>query len=121
MTAQQLTDEEWQISNELARALAGRMVSHNLVKQSMVYSAQYSPQNTARVLIDWLHRLTQLGETFASGKDIGPERQNLELILLPALKTHPKSNWTLLLGWVARLMLFYAPRFESSKSKGRRR
>lgn len=116
-----LSEQEWKLSHQLARALAGKMVSPNQVKQAMAYASQFPPDQAPRALIGWLQRLTQLGETFASGKKADLERENLMQVLSPALKNHPDLDWRLLLGWIARLMLYYAPRATSTKPRGGRR
>lgn len=106
MSTKELTDAQWKLVGDLARQLRSRRVSANLVRQAMTYSAQYP---SAAALRDWLRRLANLGETFASGKYTNKDREALNEVLRPVLGEHADMDWTLMLGWIARLMIAPQP------------
>ncbi len=102
MSAAEMTPAQWELAHQLARQLRQRRVSANLVRQAMTYSAKY-PSTAA--LSDWLRRLANLGETFASGKYTHKDRESLAEVLRPALGKQADLDWTLMLGWISRLMI----------------
>ena len=115
-----LSPAEWKLVEHMARDLAQKRVSQNLVRQALAYT-QRSPG--VGPLRGWLRRLVELGAAFASGREdvTRQERENLRAVLDPALKANPESDWPLLLGWTSRLMLAYAPQKAEAPDARRRR
>lgn len=109
----------WNLVDGLARSLAQQRVSANLVRQAAAYSSRYPQTNELK---SWLERLVKLGATFASGREdvTTQERQKFQETLAPLLEKYPNLDWTQVLSWVARVMLYYMPQKTQAPGTARR-
>lgn len=100
MNRENVTPSQWELIREVSLGLRGR-VSHNTIRQLMFFAEQVS---TTGALRDWIMRLSNLGETYASGSRDRRSRQALNEVLLPKLRRNMGEDWALILGWVARYL-----------------
>jgi hypothetical protein len=129
MSAPQMSEAQWQLAETLAKDLAYRRVSHNLVRQATSYTTALrdtpeldTPERATRRLANWLERLNRLGATFASGRTdtTEAERKNLKEAIAPLVARFPLENWGLILAWTARLMLYHAAENAPARPAGPR-
>ena len=113
----EMTERMWKIAHALAADLALNRVSRNLVQQA----AEYLRHNPQATLGDYLLRLERLGDTFAGGKSGRLERKDLRRALGRVRWPGDMDKTLLTLGWIARLVDYYAQRpDEASRHSGLR-
>lgn len=100
----EMTEKMWEIAHTLAADLALNRVSKNLVQQT----AEYLRSQPKASLSDYLARLERLGDAFAGGKSGRLERADLRRALGRAKWLKDTRSSTLILGWIARLVDYYA-------------
>lgn len=99
----EMTERMWEIAHTLAADLALNRVSKNLVQQT----AGYLRSRPAASLSDYLARLERLGDAFAGGKSGRLERADLRRAL-GRVEWPEDARRVLILGWIARLVDYYA-------------
>jgi hypothetical protein len=104
MDEQTLTQDHWRMVHRLAAELAQRGVDDNLTRTA----AAYMKAQPGADLVDWLHRLVQLGDLFSSSDQT--ERYRHELwAACQRLRPQPPDGvaWAQVLAWAGRLQKYY--------------
>ena len=104
MDEQTLGKDHWLMVHRLAAELAQRRVDANLTRTAAAYMKAHPNAD----LIDWLHRLVQLGDLFSSSDQT--ERYRHELwAACERLRPQPPDGaaWAQVLAWAGRLQAFY--------------
>jgi hypothetical protein len=110
----EMTEQMWGIAHTLAADLALNRVSKNLVQQT----AEYLRSRPEADLEDYLLRLERLGDAFAGGKSGQLERTDLRRALRRV--GWPRDDRAVLtLGWVVRLIDYYARRPAEAADRSR--
>jgi hypothetical protein len=120
-----MSEKQWQIAEKLARELGFHRVSKNVLEDAISFlNRAPNPKrlSMSECLEAWLKRYIQLGGTFAAGdvQRTSTERGYLADALLPVINDFPNQNWPLILGWTARLMLYYSPQDDRRGFKSNR-
>jgi hypothetical protein len=104
MDEKAFSKDHWLMVQQLAAELAQRRVDDNLTRTAAAYMKAHPNAD----LIDWLHRLVQLGDLFSSSDQT--ERYRHELwAACERLRPQPSdgATWAQVLSWAGRLQKYY--------------